>query len=29
VDLDGLGAGSITTIAAGAVNTGVIEVDIE
>ena len=29
VDLDGLGATSITTVAAGAVNTGVIEVGIE
>ena len=29
VDLDGLGASSVTTIAAGAVNTGVIEVGIE
>lgn len=29
VNLDGLGASSITTIAAGAVNTGVIEVGIE
>lgn len=29
VDLDGLGASSITTVAAGAVNTGVIEVGIE